>query len=223
MLRMRRHALFVWVFGLAVLGPLPASAQESAGAARARHVEPPPAPIDRDPELLVGVRLAGMFPLEKTDICPGDSLCVLGAGAAAGIEIERRWPFGLGVLVGYDAWFVDSGGVFELGVVQAVRAALRYVFAYEHQWHPSVHIGAGALVFGDSGLVSTIGGALEAGAGLELELTESVSLDAGLSGWLFTTSPFITGRDRTRRSEGLGLNFALQVHVGLVIVASSGD
>ncbi|MEC7526297.1 MAG: hypothetical protein VYE22_40830 [Myxococcota bacterium] len=220
---MRRHALLGWVLTCALLAPAVASAQATEERPRARHVQPPPPPQDRNPELLVGVSLSAVFPLEKTDICPGDSLCVLGAGAAAGVEIERRWPFGLGVLVAYDAWFVDSGGVFELGVVQAVRAAIRYVFAYEHQWHPSVHIGAGALVFGDTGLVSTLGGALEAGVGLEYELTESVSLDAGLSGWLFTTSPFVTGRDRTRRSEGLGLNFAMQLHVGLVIVASAGE
>jgi hypothetical protein len=194
----------------------------SAQAPARPHVEPPPAPEAHDPALLVDIGLGAVAPLERTDICPGDSLCVLGAGGTFGVEIERRWPFGLGVSVAYDAWFVDSGGVFELGTVQVVRAALRYVFAPEWLVHPAVHVGAGALVFGDSLMVSTVGGAVEAGGSVEIELTESVALTAGAAAWLFTTSPFTTGRDRTLRSEGLGLNAALQVDVGLVIVAASG-
>lgn len=198
----------------------PASAQ---GELRPAHVEPPPAPDRHHPLLLAQFQLGAVVPLERTDICPGDSLCVLGAGGTFGIEIERRWPFGLGVSVAYDAWFVDSGGVFELGVVQIVRAALRYVFAYEWLVHPAVHVGAGALVFGDSLLVSTVGGAVEAGVSAEIELSESVALTAGARAWLFTTSPFTTDRDRTLRSNGLGLNAALQFDAGLLIVTASGE
>ena len=188
----------------------------------AAHVEPPPSPEHRGPELIAQVHTGAVFPLERTDICPGDSLCVLGGGAVVGVEIERRWPFGLGVLVAYDAWFVDSGGVFELGVAQIVRAGVQYVFADEWSIHPAIHIGVGALVFGDTFSVSTVGGAAEAGASAEIELTESVALTVGAQTWLFTTTPFTTGRDRTRRSAGLGLNAALQLNVGLSILADSG-
>lgn len=199
-----------------LLTALPAAAQREA------HVEPPPTPDNREPELLVGVHLGGLFPIERADICPGDSLCVLGGGGSFGVEIERRWPMGIGIVVAYDAWFVEAGGVFELGVVQTVRAAVRYAFLYDEIIHPEIHIGAGALVFGDTFLVSTVGGALEAGVGAELELTESVSLTGGLEGWFFTTTPFTTGRDRTLRSPGIGLNAALQVNVGIQVVAASG-
>ena len=204
---------------LALGSVAPASAQSAEGTP---HVEPPPAPDDREPELLVGVRVGGVIPLERADICPGDSLCVLGGGGSFGVEIERRWPMGLGISVAYDAWFVEAGGVFELGVAQMVRAAVRYVLAYDQIIHPEIHIGAGALVFGDTFLVSTVGGALEVGVGAEIELTESVALTGGLKGWFFTTSPFTTGRDRTLRSPGVGLNAALQVDVGIVVVAASG-
>lgn len=196
-----------------------ASAQEEG---RAPHVEPPPAPESREPELIAQVHLGAVIPLERTDICPGESLCVLGGGAIVGMEIERRWPFGLGVLVAYDAWFVDSGGVFELGVAQIVRAAAQYVFLDEASVHPAIHLGVGALVFGDTLLVSTVGGAIDLGASVELELTESVALTFGAQAWLFTTSPFTTERDRTMRSEGLGLNAALQINMGLSILAESG-
>lgn len=187
------------------------------------HVDPPPAPESHEPSLLVEVHIGAIIPLERADICPGDSLCVLDAGGSVGVEIERRWPFGLGVVVAYDAWFVDSGGVFELGTVQIVRAALRYVFEPDWMVHPSIHLGAGALVFGDTFLVATVGGAAEAGVGAEIELTESVALTAGARVWVFTTTPFTTGRDRTLRSEGPGLNAALQLNVGLVVVAESGS
>jgi hypothetical protein len=199
---------------------IPAPAVEpTEGAAR---VTPPPDPSQREPELIAQVHLGAVLPFERNDICPGDALCVLGGGAVVGVEVERRWPFGLGVLVGYDAWFVESGGVFELGVVQIVRAGLKYVFGDDWLIHPAVQLGAGALIFGDTLAVSTVGGAVELGASAELELTESVALTFGVQGWLFTTSPFTTSRDRTPRSEGLGLNASLQLNVGLSILAESG-
>jgi hypothetical protein len=217
--------------GLAVIALVVASASSAIATARAQdgeddpdaesHVTAPPAPESREPELIAQVHVGAVIPLERTDICPGDSLCVLGGGAVIGVEIERRWPFGLGVLVAYDAWFVDSGGVFELGVVQIVRAGIQYVFADEWSIHPALHIGAGALVFGDTLLVSTVGGAIEAGASAEIELTQSVSLTFGAQAWVFTTSPFTTDRDRTMRAGG-GINAALQLNVGLSILAASG-
>lgn len=186
------------------------------------RLDAPPDPSAREPELIAQVHLGAVLPLERNDICPGDALCVLGGGAVVGVEIERRWPFGLGVLVGYDAWFVQSGGVFELGVAQIVRAGVKYVFGQDWLIHPSVQVGAGALIFGDTLQVSTVGGAVEVGVSAELELTESVSFTFGAQGWLFTTSPFTTSRDRTSRSEGLGLNASLQLNVGLAILAESG-
>jgi hypothetical protein len=197
-----------------------AGAQEETPAAP--HVEPPPAPASRQPELLAHVHLGAVIPLERSDICPGESICVLGAGAVVGVEIERRWPFGLGVSVAYDAWFVDSGGVFELGTAQIVRAVLKWAFADEWSIHPTIHLGAGALVFGDTFLVATVGGAVDLGASAEIELTDSVVFFFGAQGWLFTTSPFTTARDRTPRSPGLGLSAALQLNVGLSILAESG-
>ena len=212
------HTAAFSAFALLVLLTSSAHAQEPAP----HHVEPPPAPDSREAELNVAIRLGAIAPIDQADICPGDSTCVLGAGASFGLEIERRWPLGIGILVAYDAWFVDSGGVFELGIVQAVLAGVRYTFLLDSIVHPSVHIGAGALVFGDTFLVETVGGALDLGVGAEFELTDSVVLAGGAAFWLFTTSPFVTGRDRTRRSEGLGLNIALQVYLGLTILADHG-
>lgn len=211
-----RRALPALLIALLVAAPAAAQAGDPP------HVQAPPAPDAREAELNAALHLGAVFPIERADICPGDSLCVLGSGGALGVEIERRWPFGIGISVAYDAWFVDSGGVFELGVVQVVRAAVRYTFLLEQMVHPSLHIGAGALIFGDTFLVETVGGALDLGVSAEIELTDSVVLTGGAAFWMFTTSPFTTGRDRTRRSEGLGLNMALSAHVGLTILADSG-
>ena len=213
-----------WVlrsFSLLVLA-LASMSSHAAAQQIAAHVDAPPAPERVAPELNVALRLGAVQPLESADICPGESLCVLGAGGSFGIEIERRWPIGVGIAVAYDAWFVDSGGVFELGIGQIIRAAVDYAFLLESMVHPTVHIGGGALVFGDTFLVETVGGALEAGAGVEIELTESVVLDGGAALWLFSTTPFTTGRDRTMRSRGAGLNLGLQVSVGLTILADRG-
>jgi hypothetical protein len=209
------------LIGLAcALAPPLARGQDAAPSAPT--VEPPPAPSSREGELLAHVHLGSVVPLERSDICPGESICVLGAGAVVGVQIERRWPFGLGVSVAYDAWFVDSGGVFELGTAQIMRAVLAYTFAQEWSVHPTLHLGAGALIFGDTFLVSTVGGAIDLGVTVEIELTASVVLFFGTQGWLFTTGPFTTSRDRTTRSEGLGINAALQLNLGLAILADSG-
>lgn len=218
-MRGRAITALLLAIGASALAPRSRVRAQDEGAS---HVEPPPAPERRAPELIVQVHLGAVIPLERTDICPGESLCVLGGGADVGVEVERRWPFGLGVLVAYDAWFVDSGGVFELGVAQIVRAAVQYLFLDEASIHPAIHVGVGALVFGDTLLVSTVGGAVELGASVELELTDSIAVTFGAQGWLFTTSPFTTARDRTMRSEGLGLNAALQLNLGLSILAESG-
>lgn len=210
------------LIGLTCLAGVPPAARAQPERPSAPHVEPPPPPASRQPELLAHVHLGAVIPLERSDICPGESICVLGAGAAVGVEIERRWPFGLGVSVAYDAWFVDSGGVFELGTAQIVRAVLKWAFADEWSIHPTVHLAAGALVFGDTFLVATVGGAVDVGLSAEIELTDSVMLLFGAQGWLFTTSPFTTPRDRTARSPGLGLSAALQLNVGLSILAESG-
>lgn len=201
-----------------------ASVPSLAGAQGASppHVEAPPPPSERAPELWAHVRLGSVIPLERSDICPGDSICVLGAGAAVGVEVERRWPVGLGVSLAYDAWFVDSGGVFELGAAQIVRAMVKYAFGQAWAVHPTVHLGGGALVFGDTLRISTVGGAVDLGVTLEIELTASVMLTFAAQGWVFTTSPFTTTRDRTSRSEGLGINATLQLNVGLAILADAG-
>src|SRR5690606_21435463 len=154
------------LIGLAcALAPPLARGQDAAPSAPT--VEPPPAPSSREGELLAHVHLGSVVPLERSDICPGESICVLGAGAVVGVQIERRWPFGLGVSVAYDAWFVASGGVFELGTAQIMRAVLAYTFAQEWSVHPTLHLGAGALIFGDTFLVSTVGGAIDLGVTVE--------------------------------------------------------
>jgi hypothetical protein len=194
----------------------------AAGQSAPPRLEPPPDPDERDPSLFVEAHLGAVVPLERRDICPGGSSCVLGGGGVAGVEVERRWAVGIGVLLAYDVWFVESGGVFELGLVQAIRAGLRYTFLPDRLIHPTVHAGGGALWFGDSGLVSTLGGTIDAGAGLDFELTETIGVTFGARAWAFFTTPFVTPRDETARSSELGVNVALQLQVGISIVANPG-
>ena len=208
------------LFGLACVAAAPLARGQDAAPSQP-SVEAPPAPANREAELLVHVRAGAVIPLERSDVCPGEALCVLGAGADVGVEVERRWPMGFGVGVGYEAWFVDSGGVFELGTVQIVRAVLAYTFALDWSVHPRIHLGAGALVLGDTFSVSTVGGTLDFGSTLEIELTSEVALFFEASTTFFTTAPFTTSRDLTLRAEGLGINAALQLGLGLSILAET--
>lgn len=196
-----------------------AAGQDDAPPDR-HHVTPPPNPEDRQPELLANVHLGSIFQFSAADICPGGASCVLGNGAALGVSLEWRWPTGLGTFLGYEVWFVDSGGVFELGTAQIVRAGLVYAFQTGARLRPIARIAAGALVFGDTGLISTVGGAVDAGLAGELELTSSASLTLGADLRLFTTTPFVSARDDTLRTESL--NIALYTYIGIAIVTVRG-
>lgn len=201
---------------------LPTLAAAQAPPPPGPHLEPPPDPAEHEPLLLVDVSLGYVAPLERRDICPGGEGCVLGPGGALGVLVERRWPIGIGIFLAYDVWFVEGGGVFELGTAQVVRAGVRFAFLEHLQVHPTLHIAGGALVFGDSVFVSTVGGAVDAGTSVEVELTDTVGVIVGAKSWIFTTVPFTSPRDDIPRSGGSGVNVALQLYLGLSIVADHG-
>lgn len=198
--------------------PAPLRAQEDASGNPSPRFEPPPAPDSLDPVLGGEVHIIAVAPIARAPLCPDDAACVFSGGGGVGLSLERRWPHGLSIMLGYEAWFLDSNNVYELAVLQGVRAMVRYLFFDRAAVHPFGAVGIGALIFGDTLTIAAIGGALDVGVGLEIELTETFSLVLMIPVRFFITSSFVTPRDSTPRAEEGGINSALSLHLGLAVL-----
>ena len=143
---------------------------------------------------------------------------MFGGGAGLGGVLEWRWPSGLGMGLGYDLWLLDGNGVHELSTMQAVRWTLRYHFLPDRLVHPWVGGGLGGLLFGDTFAADAGGVLADLQAGVEVELTASLAFTVGLLARFFTTSSFRTASDGVERADDVGLNGALVLTAGLVLL-----
>lgn len=194
-----------------------ASDDDAAPARGAHHVDPPPAPESHPATLAVDVHVGAAAPLERSAICPAGAGCVLGAGVGVGAQIERRAADGVGLFAGYDFWLLDSGGVYEIGALHALRGGVRWVIDAATLVHPFVQGSIGFLAFGDTADAAALGGLITAGAGVEIELTESVAFVSALDAWVLSTGPF-RAHDGVLRSDPFGVNVALQITVGVAVL-----
>lgn len=194
-----------------------ANATEAAGA---HHVAPPPPPATLPPDVTLEVRGAAIVPLYRDALCPGTAQCVLNGGVGVGVGVERRWADGWGFLSRYDAWVLDAGSLYEVGIMHSVRVGARYVMDQATLVHPYLEALAGFLAFGDTTTVAAAGGSVTVGAGAEIELSDVLVIDIDAELWTLATGFFST-RDGIRRSDGFGPNLVLQICVGLEVLLGS--
>jgi hypothetical protein len=193
-----------------------AKAQQSPPAGQEEELIP--LPTQNPPELAGEVRLSGVFPVADSPLCPSGSACIFDGGGGVGGRIERRWPSGYTLGLNYDAWFLDANGVYEITVVQMIGAGVRYLMLRDSMTHPFVGINVGALALGDSFKVAAVGGAAEARAGVEIELTETLALTVASAWRVFFTTEFSTNNGAQPRGEDGGPNVAATLQVGLAIM-----
>jgi hypothetical protein len=160
----------------------------------------PPAPSRADPRLSLDVHAAISTMLNNDSLCPRGG-CVMRGGGGIGATVERRWPNGLGAFGGYDAWFLDSDSVYELGVQQALRGGLRYTLPNDIVLHPVFELSLGITGYGDTFRVATVGVLAQPFAGAEFELSETFGLRAGIGLRAFSHSEFRTERDNIPRGR----------------------
>ncbi len=180
----------------------------------------PPLPAARPPILAGEVHTSAVVPVVQSGLCPRGAACIFGGGFGIGASLERRWPMGLGVTLGYDAWFLDSGGVYELALMQFLRAGVRWAFLPGNLVHPFVGADISALVLGDALRIATVGGAFGAEVGIEIELTVTISLRLALVPRILTTGSFVTPTDHVPRGEGREVDAAIALQAGLVLLES---
>ncbi len=177
-------------------------------------------PLEQEPVWTLDVHGAAVFPIERGTICPSGSSCVLGGGFGAGAFLLRRSPDGIGLLVGYEVWLLDGGGVYEVGALHSLRLGVRWTLDNSSIVQPLIQATAGALLLTDPAQASTAGGLLTAGAGMEIELTRDVALNLSAELAFFSVAAFRT-RDGADRASDFGVNVALETTAGLVVVLGS--
>jgi hypothetical protein len=176
----------------------------------------PPSPAQAAPSFALEVHTGLTMPLDNDALCPPSVGCVLESGGGVGASLERRFPTGFGILMAYDAWFVDSDSVYELAVQQLLRGGVRYTMPTEYVFHPIFEGSLGLMGLGDIFRFATIGGLVQAFAGAEIELTETFGVRLGVGMRAFTHSSFRTKRDGVRR-EGV-FSEAAFLEVGLTVM-----
>ncbi|GAB4195659.1 MAG: hypothetical protein OHK0013_02080 [Sandaracinaceae bacterium] len=207
----------------AALAAKPARVQ--ADDARSAQQEPfaPPPPPEKTPdwwELEVGG--SAIAPLERSAVCPGVTelgrvpSCVLNAGVGVGARVLYRTPEGLGWIVGYDLWVLDSANVYEVALAHAVRAGVRWVLDGTTRVQPWIGATIGVLLFGEPASIATGGGLVTAGAGLHAELSDDFAVLASAEARVMGLAPFQTA-DGARRADPFGVSVVLDVTVGAVV------
>jgi len=206
-----------WVLA-ALVGVVSAPLLTSEAAAQApARFELPPAPDELPAISVTTVFFSSVFPLTNQHACPSGASCVLGGGGGIGGSVERRWASGFNVGLEYEAWFLNSGGIYEIGLMQAVTAYARHLLIPENVLHPILGVGIGGVLFGDTGAVATAGLAVNLSSGIEWEITDTVSVVAALVARILWLNAFATPTDMVERAEGFGLDATLGLRLGIAI------
>jgi hypothetical protein len=222
---MRRLGRIGGLVVIAVLGLVPSMVQADRGDVRAPDdatFAPPPPPLETPDWWELEVVASAIAPLERSTVCPGVTelgrvpSCVLNAGVGVGARLVYRTPEGLGWLVGYDLWVLDSANVYEVALAHAVRGGVRWVLDGSSRVQPWIGATIGLLLFGEPAAVATGGGLVTAGAGLHAELTDDFAVLASMEARLMGLAPFQTA-DGARRADPFGVSLVLDVSVGAVV------
>ncbi len=180
--------------------------------------EVPPAPMDAAPRHVLDLHSGFSTALQNRSLCPRGSGCVFRSGGGIGATLERRWPQGLGVIAGYEVWFLDSDSVYELGVQQALRGGARYTLPTDVLVHPVIELSIGGMGYGDTFGIATLGVLLQGFAGCEVELSERFGLLTGFGLRGFSHRKFRTERDRVVRGGSGAFSESFFVQVGLTVM-----
>jgi hypothetical protein len=199
------------------MGSGPVGAQAPAGSSDKPEALIP-SPDELPPVLAGDVHASGVFPVADDALCPADAECIFGGGGGLGGGIERRWPSGYAMGVGYDFWFLDANGVYEITVLQMVSLGVRYFFLPKLQSHPFIGGRIGGLVLGDTFKVDSVGAAAQLRAGVEIEITDTVAFSVASAWRLFFASAFTTPNDGVERAQGGGVSVAGTLQFGLSIL-----
>jgi opacity protein-like surface antigen len=99
------------------------------------------------------------------------SPCILGSGGGIAVRVGFRGSERLYVGGIYELSKQEPNKLYLLGTLQQIRAEARYYFPTGHRVTPFARVGAGLAGYGNEWNVDTWGPSVEAGAGLEVQLS----------------------------------------------------
>lgn len=164
-----------------------------------------PADEDRPTPLLVdyaqyGVAFAGELIAEPGPLCPSGAPtpCIIGAGGGPVLRGGYR-PAGPWYIGGaYQFAKLDSNNLYRLGILQELRAEMRYFFDVDSRFTPYATWALGGIIYGNEFSAETGGVMTYAGAGVELEVSRFavIGLNAAYEPMLFVGFDDTAGQTR---------------------------
>jgi hypothetical protein len=147
-----------------------------------KHPEGRPTPLQVD-YVQYGLAMGGDFDLASGGICPREAVtpCIIGSGGGFALRGGYRpagpWYFG----AAYQFSKLDSNNLFRLGTFQQLRGEMRYFLDIGSRIVPFFEWGAGGCIYGNLFGADTGGGVLQAGAGMQFEITRFVMVGLSLA------------------------------------------
>lgn len=141
-----------------------------------------PAPLQVD-YVQYGLAIGGDFALDTGGICPSNEVtpCIIGSGGGLTLRGGYR-PSGPWFIGGaYQFSKLDSNNLFRLGVLQQLRAEMRYAFDFSSIVSPYIEWGLGPCIYGNLFGADTAGAVARVGGGVSFELTRFAVIGASLT------------------------------------------
>jgi hypothetical protein len=149
---------------------------------------------------------------------PNVAPCILGSGAGLAFRGGYRSPGPWYIGGAYEFSKMNSSNLYRLGILQQLRAEMRYLPDIGYRTAPYVTWGLGAALYGDEWGVQTAGALAFGGVGVQFEVSRLAVLGIGfvyrpvlLAAWTDTANQ----RRDTGLAQFLGLDFQLEVRTEL--------
>ena len=141
-----------------------------------------PPPIPRRAFLQYGVAFTVEGVVTPGPMCSDQANpCILGSGGGIAVRVGFRPTERLYLGSAYELSKQEPDKLYRLGILQQARFELRRYFPTGHQTTPFVLLGLGIAGYGNEWQVDTWGPGAVLGGGLEMEVSDSLLLDVGLS------------------------------------------
>ncbi len=160
-----------------------------------------------------GIAFTGEFVFAPGPICPAAVECILGSGGGLAVRVgyRLRSPFYVGAA--YEFSKQEPSQLYNLAILQQLRAEGRYYILTGHITEPYIFASAGAVGYGNLWGIDTAGPTFGLGAGAEFQLSTYIVVGLSLTyrAMFFTAFQDTAGVARPAGfSHVLGLDLILE-------------
>ncbi len=168
-----------------------------------------------------GVAFAGEILLEPGATCPieASAPCILGPGGGPVLRGGYRpaGPFYIGGA--YEFAKLDSNNLYRLGILQELRAEMRYYVDVGSRFTPFATWALGGMVYGNEFGVETGGVTTNVGVGVEFEVTRFAVLQLNV---VYQPMLFIAFEDTAGQQRNTGVAHFIHFEFGIELKTELG-